>query len=89
MKKPKEIKEIINDSDGQITVYSPSEKSGILTTIKIYQTIYDQITSKKQKIQKNIYCNYELLFQEIDQLNIKINQLLKQYHIISKNCCVI
>lgn len=75
--------------DDQITVHSPIDNNKIITTIKAYQTIYDQITGKQQKIEKQFANDYEVTFSQLDQLNIKMAQLYKQFQIISKNCSVI
>ncbi len=80
----------VEETSGEdpIEVFSPSRHEAILTTIKAYQTIYDQITGKQQKIRKRIHFKYEIGFPQLDQLNIKVGQLQRQYHIVSNNCLV-
>jgi hypothetical protein len=86
-KKNLQIESMENENQ-EITIYTPGTNDKLLTTVKAYQTIYDQITGRRQRIQKEFRINYEIGFGHLDQLNIKINQLLRQYHVISKNCLI-
>ncbi|GHV93601.1 hypothetical protein AGMMS50268_41040 [Spirochaetia bacterium] len=81
--------ETVATDNQEISVYTPDKHENILTTIKTYQTIYDQITGRRQRIRKDFRVNYDLEFKHLDQLNIKVTQLLKQYHVISKNCLIV
>jgi hypothetical protein len=73
----------------EIIVYKPGKKDKIATTLQAYQTIYDHITGEKQKINKEYFIDYDIGFPQLDQLNMKMGQLLKQYNIISNNCSVV
>lgn len=76
------------NSDKDIVILRPGRNDKIETTLKTYQTIYDHITGGKQKLSKEFFIDYEIGFPQLDQLNMKFEQLLKQYNIISKNCSV-
>jgi hypothetical protein len=78
-----------DSTDKEIIVFKPGKNDKIATTLKAYQTIYDHITGEKQKINKEYFIDYDIGFPQLDQLNIKIGQLLKQYNIASKNCSVV
>jgi hypothetical protein len=75
--------------DKDIVVYRPGKSDKISTTLQAYQTIYDHITGEKQKIKKIYFIDYEIGFPQLDQLNIKVGQLLKQYNVASRNCSVV
>ena len=57
-------------------------------SMKLLQSIYNELTGKKEKLIRSLKDAHEIVLDDIDQLNLKINQLYEQYNIISKNCSV-
>ena len=57
-------------------------------SMKVVQSIYNEITGKTEKISKTLRENHEIGFDNIKQLNIKIKQLYEQYNVVSQNCSV-
>ena len=78
-----------NGLDRDILVYKPGSDDEIQTTLKAYRTIYDHITGVKQSISKEFFIDYDIGFAQLDQLNIKVGQLLKQFNVASQNCSVV
>jgi hypothetical protein len=57
-------------------------------SMKLIQSIYNEITGKTEKIVRTLKDDHDIDFGGLRQLNIKINQMLDQYSIVSKNCSV-
>jgi hypothetical protein len=57
-------------------------------SMKLVQSIYNEITGKTEKLSRSFRDDHEINFEDINQLNTKITQLYEQYHVISKNCAV-
>jgi hypothetical protein len=57
-------------------------------SMKLIQSIYNEITGKTEKIGRTLKDDHDIDFGGLRQLNIKINQMLDQYSIVSKNCSV-
>ena len=59
-----------------------------LVSFKLVQSIYNEITGKKETTTKRLKDAHEIKIVDLEQLNIKIKQLHEQYNIISSNCSV-
>lgn len=57
-------------------------------SMKIVQSIYNEITGKTEKLSQALRNHHEINFNDIKQLNTKICQLYEQYNVVSKNCAV-
>lgn len=57
-------------------------------SMKVVQSIYNEITGKTEKLTKGFTGNHEANFSDIKQLHIKIVQLLEQYNVIANNCAI-
>lgn len=57
-------------------------------SMKLVQSIYNEVTGKTEKLSKILRDHHEICFEDINQLNIKINQLYEQYNVVAKNCSV-
>lgn len=57
-------------------------------SMKLVQSIYNELTGKTESIIRRLTDSHEVAFEDIKQLNIKIEQLYEQYNIVSKTCAV-
>ncbi|HCF1908113.1 hypothetical protein ACSEPM_24405 [Pseudomonas aeruginosa] len=74
-----------NESEGDDLVVLADK---LPTSMKTVQSIYNEITGKTEKKSRFLNDNHIVEFRDIEQLNIKINQLQEQFHIIASNCNV-
>ncbi|MFC2993114.1 hypothetical protein [Halomonas tibetensis] len=72
-----------NDEKGEVVSVADQPVS-----MKVIQSIYNEITGKTEKIGKSLSDDHDIDIGALKQLNIKINQMLEQYNIVSKNCSV-
>ena len=74
-------------TDGQsrdLLLFNDRDGRSISATLKAYQCIYEHITGKPQKLSKQFSGIYCLKFGHLDQLNIKMEQILKTYNVAAK-----
>jgi hypothetical protein len=71
-----------NDEMGIVTIENQP------VSMKLIQSIYNEITGKTEKIGRTLSDDHDIDLGALRQLNIKINQMLEQYYIVSKNCSV-
>jgi hypothetical protein len=71
-----------NDETGIVSV------AGQPVSMKVIQSIYNEITGKTEKIGKSLSDDHDIDLGALKQLNYKINQMLEQYNVVSKNCSV-
>ncbi len=57
-------------------------------SMQLVQSIYNEITGKKETIARRYHDNHQTVFSDLKTLNTKIEQLYEQYKIVSKNCSV-
>lgn len=57
-------------------------------SMQLVQSIYNDITGKTEKIHKNLKEKHNISFEDVEQLDLKIQQLFEQYNIVSRNCHV-
>lgn len=57
-------------------------------SMKLVQSIYNEITGKTETLSKVFRDNHEIEFIDIKQLHTKICQLYEQYNVVSKNCSI-
>ena len=57
-------------------------------SMQTVQDIYNEFTGKSEEISKSYRLHHKTCFEDIEQLNLKIEQLREQYNIIEKNCNV-
>lgn len=62
--------------------------SGQLVSMKTVQQIYAEITGRTETLERSYKQNHCIGFDDLCQLDTKINQLQEQYNIVSKNCSV-
>ena len=62
--------------------------NGQLVSMKTVQQIYSEITGSTESLEKAYKINHFIGFDDLCQLEAKINQTQEQYHIISKNCSI-
>lgn len=61
---------------------------GQFVSMKVIQSIYNEITGKTEKIGRTLSDDHDIDLGALKQLNHKINQMLEQYNVVSKNCSV-
>ncbi|MGH1472049.1 MAG: hypothetical protein ACRBCS_12695 [Cellvibrionaceae bacterium] len=71
-----------NDTGGIVSVENQH------VSMKIIQSIYNEITGKTEKIGRSLSDDHDINLGALKQLNHKINQMLEQYNVVSKNCSV-
>lgn len=57
-------------------------------SFQVLQNIYNEITGKREELEKSYRNPFQLTYDDLEQLNIKINQMYEQYNIKSSNCSV-
>ncbi|WP_411820537.1 hypothetical protein ABFZ85_04200 [Hyphococcus formosus] len=60
--------------------------SGEAVSMKVVQSLYNDITGKTESIAQTFTDNHEVTYDDLVQLNRKICQLYEQYNIIATNC---
>lgn len=84
---PNEQFEVPKKRDDDI-VYIQNKNREVPVSFQILQDIYNEITGKREEIENRYKIQFQLRFEDIEQLHIKINQLYEQYNIKSHNCSV-
>nr|WP_321444349.1 hypothetical protein [uncultured Cohaesibacter sp.] len=59
-----------------------------VVSMQIVQDIYNEITGKTESLSRSYNYGFKISFENLDQLNFKMKQLLEQYNVVSSNCCV-
>jgi hypothetical protein len=77
--------EIVGQNNDEIGIV---RVAGQPVSMKVIQSIYNQITGKTEKIGRSLSDDHDINFGALKQLNHKINQMLEQYNVVSKNCSV-
>ncbi len=80
-----------NDPDfaeEQMVVVGSKTSGETPVSFQILQDIYNEITGKREELEKSFRKPFKLTMVDIDQLDIKINQLYEQYNIRSSNCSI-
>lgn len=54
-------------------------------SFQVMQSIYNEITGKSEELGKQIRRRYKAKYEDLVQLNTKVEQFLEQYHVTSKN----
>jgi hypothetical protein len=72
-----------NPSDGNLV-----NLDGAQVSMKLVQSIYNEITGRKESLSQYLKDAHEIYFEDINQLDNKINQLYEQYNIVSKSCSI-
>lgn len=77
-------KELIERFDEEITI--ETEKGNkVPISFQMMQSIYNEITGKSEELGKLIRSRYKADFNDLNQLDKKIEQFLEQYNIVSRN----
>jgi hypothetical protein len=72
----------------QMVIVGSQSSGETPVSFQVLQNIYNEITGKREELEKNYKTPYQMTLEDIEQLNIKINQLCEQYNIKSSNCSV-
>ncbi len=81
----------INDpnlSQEQMIIVGSKTSCETPVSFQVLQNIYNEITGKREELEKSFRQPFQLTLADIEQLDIKINQLYEQYNIQSSNCSV-
>lgn len=62
--------------------------SGQVISMKAVQQIYSEITGRSETLERTYKSNHAVNFDDLRQLNVKVQQLYEQYNIVSKTCSV-
>ena len=77
--------EIVDQNDDETGIVSVADQR---VSMKVFQSIYNEITGKTEKIRKSLRDDHDIDLGALKQLNHKINQILEQYNVAGKNCSV-
>lgn len=61
---------------------------GTPVSMQLIQQIYKEVTGKVEKLTKQYRINHKTDFQDLENLNFRIEQALEQYHVAEKACTV-
>lgn len=61
---------------------------GVSVSMQTVQQIYNEITGRTERLVRTFTENHLTSFEDLKQLDIKIQQLCEQYHIVSRNTSV-
>lgn len=76
--------ELINNADEEVVTIDSKHH----VSMKLVQSIYNEITGKTESLTKPLKGNHILTIEDIKQLNTKICQLYEQYNVVADNCTV-
>lgn len=62
--------------------------SGQEVSMQLLQQVYKDITERSETLSKDYDVNHQVKFEDIEQLNCKVEHLLEQYNVVEKNCFV-
>lgn len=77
-------KDLIERFDEKVTIET-NKGNKIPISFQVMQSIYNEITGKTEELGKLIRSRYKADFNDLNQLDRKIEQFLEQYNIISQN----
>ncbi len=77
-----------NMVEEQMVVVGSKTAGETPVSFQVLQDIYNEITGKREELEKSFRKPFELTMADLDQLNTKINQLYEQYNIQSSNCSI-
>ena len=84
----------MEQKDDELTIGEPSGDLAVIgdghggtqsISMQLLQDVYNEITGMSEELNKGYEQSYQITFDDLIQLNIKINQLYEQYNIKSKN----
>ncbi|MCW5213408.1 hypothetical protein VU04_10920 [Desulfobulbus sp. TB] len=75
-------------SEEQMVVVGSKTAGETPVSFQVLQDIYNEITGKREELEKSFRNPFELELADLEQLNIKINQMYEQYNIQSSNCSI-
>ncbi len=76
---------LIDNNDNQNEVVVDGRNGSVEISLQTYQDIYNQITGKSEETTKISKKSIHVNFDDIKQLDSKINQILEQYRVVSSN----
>lgn len=76
---------IIEHDDGATGAGRATAADEPSVSLKLYQDIYHRITGKTEEIRKRYSDSFQIDFDDIGQLDIKINQVLDVHNVIASN----
>lgn len=71
------------DGDVQVDV-----GGGLTVSMQTVQQIYNEITGRTERLSRTFSENHLTTFEDLQQLDVKIQQVCDQFHIVSKNTAV-
>lgn len=78
----------INQSKESDVIIETSDGNNHPVSFQLMQSIYNEITGKKEELSKSIYLPFRINLNDIKQLNIKFDQFKEQYNVTNENCVV-
>ncbi|MGM0953783.1 MAG: hypothetical protein ACQEW7_12490 [Pseudomonadota bacterium] len=76
---------IEHDDDREINIEVGSNGENSPIPMKLYQSLYHQITGRTEKIKKSYSNNLLMKFEDIEQLHYKISQICNVHDVIARN----
>lgn len=75
-------------SEEQMVIVGDKTATETPVSFQVLQNIYNEITGKREELEKSFRKPFRMTISDLEQLDIKINQLYEQYNIKSTNCSV-
>lgn len=79
--------EVLETLDEDVVVET-EQGNQVPISFQVMQSIYNEITGKSEELGKQIRRRYKAGYEDLVQLNAKVEQFLEQYHVTSKNMSV-
>lgn len=73
---------------GDMAIIGDEPGTNYPVSMQLVQSIYNELTGKSEKISHGYAKPYQIMIEDLEQLNTKIIQLQEQYQISSHNCSV-
>ncbi len=77
-----------SDEYSRVERIEPDRTAAEQISLQAYQAAYNEITGKTEEISRDYNIAYQLGMSDLEQLNIKVEQLCEQYNLIEANCNV-
>lgn len=79
------MEELISGGNGSADLIVDGRGGGTPVSFQLYQDIYNQITGRTEQLAKSYKKSIKLEFSDIEQLDLKVKQILEQWKIVAAN----
>ena len=73
----------MGEDDGEVVL-----SNGHKVPMQVLQQMYKDVTGRSERMTRQFTCNHRTRFEDLENINTKIEQLLEQYHVAEKSCTV-